>query len=341
MKYFFIFAFSVLILFSLFFPQNLFSQDFREARIFIPPVSGIGTLDERTYFYKQLTYEAVTQYHSIIRMKAGSDYILKGRIEPFACLHDPFIACPLHPRWEQDGDSGEILEYIFYLELINSKTDEIIGGQYIIYKEINTTIDGMLSVLVYNMLSGIPDISLGEDRRNRWLFLDASLLWAPRIYKAETESVYWLNFGVGASAEVQFLNFMSASVGLQFTQDWIYVSEAKNEEFRDLIIDIPISIRFVFKPGDYFLLSPYGGMSYNFSVIKSTEPSAYSWFVGFQFGVKAGPGFVTIDPRFTMDYYKSNLSPVTNDVLEYQRYMVQIGLGYKFGFIQKKKKKDY
>ena len=341
MKFIHISVSSIFVFFNLIFPGLLFSQDFREAKIYIPPVSGIGTLEERTYFYKQLTYEVVTQYHAIVRMKMGSDYILKGRIEPFACLHDPFIACPLHPRWEQDGDNGEILQYIFYLDLISSKTDEIIGGQYIIYKNIDSTIDGMISVLVYNMLSGIPDIALGEDKRNKLLFLDALLLWSPRIYKAETESVYWLNFGLNVSAEIQFLKFMSFSVGFQFSQDWIYVSEVKKEEFRDFIIDVPISLRFVFKPGDYILLSPYGGMSYNFSLMKTTEPSAYSWFAGFQFGVKAGPGFIIIDPRFTMDYYESKLAPVTNETLEYHRYMIQIGVGYKFGFISKKKKKDY
>ena len=325
-----------LFLFLLFLPFNfIYSQDSRETRIYVPPITGIGSFDEKTYFYKQLSYEVVTQFHSIVRLKLSSDYTLQGRIEPFACLHDPFIACPLHPR-ETWSDTNEVSEFIFYLELIKSKTDEIVGGQYIIYTDIDDTIDGMIAVIVYNMLSGIPDIDLGDPAHNRWIFLGASVMWAPRIYENKNESVYWLNVAGGVEAEVHFLNWMSISAGLQFTQDWILISAETNEEYRDLIMEIPLALKFVIKPADYLLLQIYGGVSYNFSLMNITEPCPFSWFAGIQLGVKAGPGFITIDPRFTMDYFPSSLGSAAATQLEYHRYMIQIGLGYKFGFISKK-----
>jgi hypothetical protein len=45
---------------------------------------------------------------------------------------------------------------------------------------------------------------------------------------------------------------------------------------------------------------------------------------------------VVIDPRFAMDFSNSSI-----DGLEYRRYMIQIGLGYKLGFFSKKQKPKY
>lgn len=342
MKYFSLIVFSVLILFSLFFPRFLFSQDFREARFYVPPISGIGTLEEETYFYKQVSNEVAAQFSSMVRIKSNSDYTLRGSIVPYGCFHDPSIPCPMHPLGQMHVSNDEIGEFLFCLDLLSSKKNELIGGQYIVYKEIDNTLDEMISVMVYNLLSSIPDFDLTQDRRNRWLFLEPNVSWAPRIYRAnEIESNYWANFGFGVSIEFQFVKFMSLGFGFQFTQDWIYVSAERSEEYRDFIMEIPLMLRFIIKFGDNYMLCPYGGMSYNFSLTKITEPCPYSWFAGIQFAVKAGPGFITIDPKFTMDYYDSKLSSEAKSSLEYKRLMLQIGVGYKIGFIQKKNKKDF
>jgi len=59
----------------------------------------------------------------------------------------------------------------------------------------------------------------------------------------------------------------------------------------------------------------------------------FSWFAGVQFGIKdiSETGMFIIDPRFSMDFTDS----VHPDGTKYQRYCIQIGLGYKFGAFQK------
>ena len=317
---------------------NICAQRSREALIYVPPIAGTGATEEKAYFYKQITQEVINQFHGIVRLKYSSDFTLKCRIEPFACHHDPFIICPVHPANEGFDSADENPQNVFYLELINSSANELIGGQYIIYTEADESLDSFISVSVYNLLSWIPDIDLGEDIRDRWLFLGVNVMWAPRYYHSSNDSVYWQNFGLGAELEFHFLNFMSVSLGVQFSQDWIVVSRLFEEEYQDLILETPIALKFVLKPAEYFMLQPYGGFAYNFSIQGNTEPCPHTWFAGLQFGVKLGSGFLTIDPRFTMDYYVSRVHTISESVMEYQRYMMQIAVGYKFGFFPKVKR---
>jgi len=234
-----------------------------------------------------------------------------------------------------DKFNTEDLEFIFYLALVNNATDQAIGEQYIIYKAIDHSVSEMVSVMVRNMLSSIPlnmTRSFSKDSRDKWLFLDVNLLWAPRLYtNKDYQSISWLNFGASVAAEFHFMNFMSLGAGVQISQDWIVVSEKKGDEYQDLILEVPFSLRFVLKPGNNYLIEPYMGISGNFSVIGNTKPSAFSWFLGCQIGFDMGPGMFIIDPRFAMDFFESSL-PTS---LEYRRYLMQIGIGYKFGFISK------
>jgi len=316
---------------------NLYAQNVRETKIFVPPVTGIGSTEETAYFYRQLTHEVIAQSHTLIRLKSGSDYTLIGIIKPLTCYHDPSTICPLHPSHQHTDIAGA--ERVFHLELQKTSTNEVVGGQYIVYSDYEPKLMDMISTLVYNLISGIPDILTVNDARRKWLFAGIYGMWAPRIYNGtndDHESVYLVNFGLGIEAEVHFVNFMALNVGLQFSQDWIKLPIDDEIDHIDVVMEIPLTIKFIFKPGNSYLLEPYAGIAYNFSLMDVTSPSGYSWFVGLEFGMLAGPGFVTIDPRFSMDIYSSRFSQ-----LEYRRSMIQIAVGYKFGFLQKNKKKDY
>jgi len=48
------------------------------------------------------------------------------------------------------------LEFIFYLALVNNKTDQSIAEQYIIYKITDDSVSRMVSVMVQNILASIP-----------------------------------------------------------------------------------------------------------------------------------------------------------------------------------------
>jgi len=222
-------------------------------------------------------------------------------------------------------------ENVFTLELINSVTGDVTAKQYIIYRFTDASVGDLVSIIVYNMLTGVPDIEADADWRNNWLFADANAIWAPRLYTGPEQSISWVNFGIGVSLEYNFLDFLSVGLGIQLVQDNVVVSKKSGEEYRDLLLEVPLALKFVIKPL-IFMLEPYVGVSFNFSLMGTTKPSFLSWLAGFQFGMKVGPGLIVIDPRFSMDFFNSQI--VQNPV-EYQRYLFQISAGYKFGFIPK------
>ena len=374
---------------------SVFAQNFREARIFVQPVDGTGTAGDNAFFYRQLTYEVVLQYYSLVRTRRTSDFVLRGTIAPYTgeeqfLIDNPREAPessedenanlgPVPPRpiprirntfgrreffsWETNGeiqffdttgggnpeseienehvyieesreknfDDSDNQEFVFILELINNLTGDVIAKQYLIYNFTDAAVGDLVSIIVYNMLTSVPDIEADSDWRNNWLFADINAIWAPRIYTAQEQSVSWVNFGVGLSLEYHFLDLWSVALGVQLVQDAVVVSKEYGDEYRDLLLEIPLSVKFVIKPVR-FMMEPYGGVSFNFSMMGTTKPSFLSWFTGFQFGVKAGPGLVVIDPRFSMDFFNSQI--VQNSV-EYHRYLFQISVGYKIGFLPK------
>jgi len=297
----------------------LFAQDFRDAKIYVPPVTGTGRHQDNIFFYRRLTEEVLLQHYSLVRAYRDSDYILIGYIEP-------------------DNDSSQ--EFVFTVELQNSATSEMIAKQDITYRYVeNTSVDEFLSIIVYNMLSGIPDIEVSDYWRDKWVYLNAGVIWIPKVYIGDYQSVYFANFGVALQAEVQFLNFMSFQTGASFAQEWVITSSNREEYYRDMIFEIPIALKFIFKPFDSWMIEPYGGVHFNFSLMNTTKPSSISWMTGLQLGIKAGPGMVTIDTSFSMDFGASYIVKTSQ---QYKRYTLQIGVGYKFGFFPKKgKKRDY
>jgi len=374
----------------------LFGQNFLEAKIYVPPIDGAGRAEDVVYFYKQLTYEVILQYHTVVRTKNGSDYILKGSIEPMSGIEleieynepveeippqvndlspipsrpIPAVRASAHRReffsWEIDNNllfydaSGEENyepgsapapapepepevsvpdgeEYIFILEMINNKTGDILSKQSIIYYTTDASVNELLAIIVYNMLSGLTDEYEAMDWRNKWVFFELSALWAPRYESHLTPN--WMNFGVKFGAELHFANFMSLGLGAQVIQESIVLPLAPEEVHQDILIELPVSLKLVFKLSDYLMLEPYGGALFNISILGTIIPSTFSWFAGFQFGFRAGSGVFFLDPRFAMDFYYSKLPDAPN---EFKRRSMQLGVGYKFGVAQKRNRiKEY
>lgn len=370
---------------------SLYSQNYRQTKIYVPPVTGEGKTGDSVYFYKQLTYELALQNYSVVKSIKESDYSIKGAVIPLKDFRylgfdeDITIIMPEEPKtspssptpplrrgrgkieffsWdfenetvfydsfederlekftvprvmvdpEQPGEPipGSENEYVLFLELASKTSTQAIARQYLVYESTGQAVDMLLAVVVYNMLSLIPDIEENYLWRDKYIFINANLLWAPRIYHREYQSVHWMNIGGKVVFEYAFLSFLSVDAGIQVIQDWVEVRTG--EEYMDVILEVPVSIKYIFKPAEYLLLQPYGGVSLNLPLIKTTEPSMFSWFAGLQLGIKAGPGMAVIDPRVTMDFFNSK---IVKDGLEYRRYMMQVGLGYKMGFIPRKSK---
>jgi len=226
--------------------------------------------------------------------------------------------------------------YYFILELLDTDTGEPLGRKKILFAVTDASVSKLVSIVVYDLLSNIPEPETPKrgDSRDRWLYFEASVLWMPKIYYDGYEAIDLLGLGMRLVTEVRFIDFMSLGVGAQVTQEHISVNEL---DLTELMLDIPISLKWVFKIDENFALEPYAGISLNNSFGNKIEPSKYSWFAGFQFGIKdkTETGMFVIDPRFIMDFSDSFL-PEKN--MKYKRYCIQLALGYKLGAFQKKTK---
>jgi len=349
---------------SLFFAAFcLFAQTFREARIFVPAVTGTGSNNDNVFFQRQLTYEIALHDHRLVKDQRNSDFVMKGTVELFSTgerntegagapsnpvpriSNDPGSR-PLSNDTEQannapstSGESGappgaennggfdKYPEYILTVELINSLTGEIIGKQHLIYYQTDAAVGDLVSIIVYNMLTGVPYIEIVNDVRNRWFYITIDALWVTTF---DTESIKPANFGAGLSVEYQMFNFLSLDLGLRVIQH-LSAFSGTGAVTSGMRLEIPLALNLVFKPRNNFMLEPYIGASFNFLLENMSQAPSVLFLAGFQFCIKAGPGLFVLDPRFSTGFSNPAFAKLPIE----QRMAVQIGIGYKFGFFTK------
>jgi hypothetical protein len=323
-------ALFILFAFAAALPASLAAQQteiYHETRIYVPPIDGIGMIDDMAYFYKQITGEIVRQYRTLGKTRRTSDYVITGRIMPLA--EEGIDMSMLPPGSEND-------ENILYIELFNNAMGETIGAQFITYSIPDMTTEESLSVIIYNMLAGVPDLLEGmasyETWRHKWLYANLNFLWTPRVYTGIYQSVNIASVGAEAMADFHFLPYLSLRLGAEIVQDWVVVHTASNESYSDMILDIPVAVSFVFRPQEIFMLQPYLGVTYNVSLLNTTRPFPLSWMAGVEWGIKLGPGIFTLEPRFAMDFGRSQ---IVGRNAEYWRYTIHLGIGYKIGFFDR------
>jgi len=305
-------------------------DDFRETKIYVPPIDGIGVIEDMAYFYKSITGEITRQYRQLGRTRRTSDYVITGRVMPIAELEEEIEMPP-----DAEGD-----ENVLFIELFNNETDEIIAVQYITYTIPDATTDEAMSVIIYNMLSGIPDLLEGvafyDNWRNKRLYLNLSGLWTPRIYVAEYQSVNITGVGAEFTVDYHIMSFLAASVGAEISQDWVRLTTigTLGDDSTDMIVAFPLAAKFVFRPGDNFMLEPYLGAQYNISLLGTTTPYPIAWLAGAQIGIRLGFGILTFDPRFSMDFGPS-WTTLDGGTFQYWRYSVHLGVGFKMGFFNR------
>jgi hypothetical protein len=297
----------------------LAAQSHADISVYVPHVVGAGSRPEDNYFfYRLLVYELTEQKYAVAKTKAEADYSLVGGLAQYA------------------GGEGEpaSAQYIFYMELVDNKTGEVTVNGELLYEAPNNASD-LLPVLVYTLLNTIPGAANNQnDWRNKLLYVGGSAFWNPRMYFGDMQSAFLVNFSGGIFAEYHFLNFMSAEIGLGLAID--SVNAYKDENYRNLLLESQLLLKFALKPGAYLMLEPYIGIRYNFPFYDTTNPPMFSGLAGFQYGVKIGSGVLVIDPRFALDIGKSSLEAASGETLSFQRYAIYIGIGYKYGFIARK-----
>ena len=309
-------------------------SSFRETKIYVPPIDGIGSIEDMAYFFKGITGEITRQYRTLGRTRRTSDYVITGKIMPIAELEEE-IEMP--PDSEED-------ENILFIELFDNTMQEIIALQYITYTIPDATTDEALSVIIYNLISGIPDLLEGtgsyDDWRNKRLYLNAIFQWTPRFYVADHPAVHNAGIGGKVTADWHFLDWLAVSLGVEVSQDSIPLYLEPNDHLIDMILYVPLAAKFVFRPGELFMLEPFIGVQGNFSLIGYTHPFPLAWLIGAQLGVKVGFGIVTLDTGFSMDFGKSWVLEHANEKWigeTYNRYSLNVGVGFKYGFFDRVK----
>jgi len=319
------------VLFSLIFflaSLSLFSQSYREVRIYVPPIDGVGAIDDMAYFYKQITSELILQNRTLGKTRSTSDYTITGRLMPLSEVSDITL-----PRGSENDEN------ILFVELFDNMHNQEVGTQFITYKGWpDASTDESLAVIIYNMVAGIPDLIDsqvgGETWRHKMLYLNLCFLWVPRVYSGEYQSVNVASVGAEVDVDFHFLPFMGVKAGVRITQDWVVLYAGSTKSISDMILEFPVALTFILRPAELLLLEPYIGACFNISLLGTTMPFPVSWMAGINLGFKAGIGIITVDPRFTMDFDKSYIA---SNAVSYWRYTIQLGIGYKLGFIDTKR----
>ena len=346
MKKWLIWALILISGFSLF-AQTARAQRSRTARrpsgifIYIMPVTGQGSSRADNDFISGLLADEVTlQNYFVTHSPDTAGYLLIATIGT-ADLEDEdeedeIIEDEIDIEIEDEEEEETPPLYFLTIQLQDNKTKIVLVEQDLFYQKMED-IRAVLHIVMRNIFSQPLEIEVirEDDWRNKYIYARGAAIWTPRIYKGEYTSTHYVNFGASFSAEYQFLNFMSAELGFELSPDWIINQFFTDDRYLDLILSIPVLIKYTFKPTDYFMLQPYTGIQFNVSLFQNAIPPVCTWLIGFQYGVKAGPGVFFIEPRVGIDLGRSSLyiQPMGIDTDAYKRTTIYIGFGYKYGFL--------
>jgi hypothetical protein len=323
-----------------------------------------------------LTNEIKTQHGVLARSMQEADFILYGTLAPYheeeQYYHDriylntpAFITTYTYNSMLRNSPEQV---YIFQLILKNEITNEAVLLQNLLYLSIDNVYD-FFPLLTHNIFSqtNVKKTRIkrvytdSEDWRNKWLYLRASFDFPTTFYtlkgddlingtgiyndKVSPPRVQQLDNKVVAlpamtlGAEVQLLNWLSLEPNFQV--GWEYLND---QDFLNMAAGL--QIKFPLKFIRNIMLEPYGVISYPVLTLPETFDSfpIIAFGGGFQFGIKGGRiGSAFIDINYM--YYCFGDAVINNPygelfpkpgVIHYQRSVIGLGIGYKFGAFNRK-----
>jgi len=318
---------------------SLQAQSNESIVIYFQSITGSGANPEdNDTIINTLTSELTSRKYTMLHSPTNADYLLYGTLalyDEYADYEEKYVnhinPAVVYTFNAHMADGFEQL-YIFQLILRKADTGDIIL-QNVIYESL-FDVNNFFPVLANNLFVHIAGWRPFSNWSNKWLYVGLSAFWSPRAYFGSQESITYANFGGGASFELHFLNFLSVETGITLVPDWVRYSSTA--DYQNLILEVPFVVKYVFKFTDYYLLGPFAGIQFNMPLYDTNTPAPFSWTLGVMGGVKAGPGVLYIEPRYTMDIGESSIKFSENsDPFKYNRSMVHFSLGYKYGFFTK------
>jgi hypothetical protein len=321
-----------------------FAQTRDDTLIYINRPAG-GTAKQQNFFEENYKMEVAAAGYTVVNSQSESDFYFTLAIEPNE-YYDP-------------GYDDEA-PYNLTLTLYDNA-----GGREMVqmgfpFTEMEEMYEWNL-FLVYQAMANVPHTKftgqLHTDLwRHKWIYLSPYATWAIHMYSFDSGTPYIpLNagamFGGGLGLEIHFLSWMSAETGIDFHFDqidrWTLADDSWNKDqysadyegkklkgfFMTPVLQVPVLLKFVWKPSQHFMLEPYIGIALSKSLNSELYPPLLAGLGGIQWAIKAGDiGGVFVDTRFGYDIGDSRTPDRYND---YHRVTLHFNVGYKFGFINR------
>ncbi|MCL2068076.1 MAG: hypothetical protein FWG99_11525 [Treponema sp.] len=351
-----------------------FAQSRDDVSIYFPPV--LASPEQAEYLHNSFSTEAFAAGYIVTSSRLEADYVIELEVRPNIIIYDDGTEEPAPPDEEQfvlrfalirNEDNEEILffSYLFtdLLELSRRSLyllNEAMANVPVVMPPENVPITVPLRVILTRMG---PDEEFGRDDRwrNKWVYFRASFDYPITIHALEPDKLYdgssiyngdinnppvqfytldnkvepapALTFGL----ELQLFNWMS----LEFD----FEMKFEDPEFKTYIPVVGAQLKFPLKPSGLFMLEPYAAASYYLK-----KPDYYESFSGIeagggiQFGAFGGSrGVWFFDARFMYTIngagtYNLNTEYPNPEVVQWNRFIIGIGVGYKLGFFDRKSK---
>jgi hypothetical protein len=345
----------LLILSTALFAQTRISE---KTRIYVPRVTG-GTAEQQKYFYDNFRMEIEGAQYLLADTETEGDY--KFALTITDGIEDGELRHSLLMELIDLHDGQQVLAYSWDFDTDNP--DEMNEWNlYFIYQ----AMANVLLAAMHEETGATPHYMLDEgekDRlqlseaerqqllweetrwRNKWWYIDLYGVGGFNRFK-ESESWQWVQFvednvtinhfqrwapqgGAGIGVELQFLNRMSAEIDFDFTINYFGDASFFN-------VSIPFKVKLPLKPGRSFMLEPYAGAQINVPLDNKVEIPLTSLLVGAQGAAKAGKsGGLFVDLKFGYDLGTTTVHPEGLSDGEAERIFLQLGIGYKFGFLDR------
>ena len=305
---------------TLFAQQDQPTMTMPGATVFIPAITGTGNLASDNQYFSQLIHQKLEERnYAIVLTPLHAALFITATITPYTL--------PAEVQSVLYQDSRQI--YVLSLIVQESATGVILTQHSLYYTEAEEITD--LLSLIFDGFPRAPEPPPPDAWRSMPWNFGAFAYWAPRIYAGDSVAFLYGNFSIGLTAEYQFKNNLSLGTGLGFLPDWVSATELMGVSYRDVILELPLSVKYSFKPQGNSVLSPYAGIGFNISLLRETKPPLLNWKVGFQYGTRTGRGMVVLDTSFAMDIGRAALTETWARDIQYQRLLFQVGVGYRYG----------
>jgi hypothetical protein len=324
----------------------LFAQTRAGTRIYIAPCAGDDEADSR-FFDENFARELFAAGFTVVQNVAEADYRISLQTEDNA-EYGEYENAKLKILSIALGDTKNRREFISFAWEYDTPEEMAEWNLDMLYQSIPS-----LASPTVRAAAPFPASSPDAGQwRNKWLYVlaygGADFTWFLSENIKGAEYTYtgpllsdgrrkYINTGndqggvirplTGAGAELQFHDYLSAETGLKFR----FNNVEGNENVP--VLSFPLYLKFILKPGGFFMLEPYAGMEFNVSTDpEALKPAVVSAAGGFQFGIWGGkPGVAFIDVNFSVDLGLSNVKGPYGEG-KFQRMALGFSVGYKFGF---------